>query len=112
MEMDHCLSKCISIPETASLMLVSYEVQLNNQCFKQYFSVEKFMKENKLKSLGLPKFLGSGSHEANGDKYRFLVIEKLGSDIWQLYLENGQKLPGETVFQIAIQIVVIKLGIL
>lgn len=111
MEMDHCLSKCISIPETASLMLVSY-VQLNNQCFKQYFSVEKFMKENKLKSLGLPKFLGSGSHEANGDKYRFLVIEKLGSDIWQLYLENGQKLPGETVFQIAIQIVIIKLGIL
>lgn len=53
----------------------------------------------------MPAYIGSGSHEHNGKKYRFLVMEKFGKDIWQLFLENNRKFPEATVYQLGLQIV-------
>lgn len=66
--------------------------------------VEEFKNKKKVKVLGMPSYLGSGSHEFKNQKYRFLVMQKFGKDIWKLFLENGRKFPIPTVFKLAIQI--------
>ena len=63
------------------------------------------MKKHKLKTFGMPVYLGSGSHEAGSMKYRFIVMEKFGTDIDKLRAENKGVLPLSTVFQLAWQIV-------
>ncbi|XP_050677183.1 serine/threonine-protein kinase VRK1 [Leptidea sinapis] len=65
--------------------------------------IEKFMKENKLSTFGMPLFYGTGSLEFKGEKYRFLVLERYGKDLWSLFLEAGRVLPPVTVFQIGLQ---------
>lgn len=67
--------------------------------------VERFKSEHKLKSLGIPEFIGAGSHEYSGEKYRFVVMHKFSTDLWKVFLEHGRSLPEATVFQITIQIV-------
>lgn len=53
----------------------------------------------------MPIYIASGSHEYKGKKYRFLVMEKFGTDIWKLYLENNKKFPAATAYQLGLQIV-------
>ena len=69
------------------------------------FEVNNWKKEKKLPSLGMPPFLGSGSHECNGEKYRFVVMERYGTDLWKIFLENGRKFPEPTVYKLGWQIV-------
>ncbi|XP_060526797.1 serine/threonine-protein kinase VRK1-like [Cylas formicarius] len=66
--------------------------------------IEEFQKQRGLKSLGMPVYHGSGSHEYNNEKYRFLVMDMFGTDLHKLYLKNNKMFPTETVFQLAIQI--------
>ncbi|KAJ8928594.1 hypothetical protein NQ314_018800 [Rhamnusium bicolor] len=67
--------------------------------------VEEYKKERRLKTFGMPLYLGSGSHEYKGEKYRFIVMEKFGTDLWKLFLENDRSFPTSTVFKVAVQIV-------
>lgn len=53
----------------------------------------------------MPRFLGSGSHECNNTKYRFVVMERYSTDLWKLFLENNRVFPENTVYQIGLQIV-------
>lgn len=55
----------------------------------------------------MPVYLGSGSHEHSGKKYRFLVIEKFGEDIDKLWHTNNKSFPTATVFLIALQMVLL-----
>nr|XP_023016800.1 serine/threonine-protein kinase VRK1-like [Leptinotarsa decemlineata] len=66
--------------------------------------VEQFKKQKGLKTFGMPVYLGSGSHEHNGEKYRFIVMQKFGTDLWKLFLEHNRTFPATTVFKVAIQI--------
>ncbi|CAH1999481.1 unnamed protein product [Acanthoscelides obtectus] len=66
--------------------------------------IDQFKKDHNLKTFGMPIYYGSGSHEYKGVKYRFLVMEKFGADIWKKFLENNRIFPKSTVFKIAIQI--------
>lgn len=84
---------------------------LHNINFKP-FSVNAFKQEHKLKTFGMPVFLGSGSHEFKGEKYRFLVTEHFGSDLWKIFLENDEIFPRTTVFKLGIQIVCMTSSIL
>ncbi|KAJ9596118.1 hypothetical protein L9F63_012702, partial [Diploptera punctata] len=67
--------------------------------------IEAWMKTKKLKSLGIPRFLGSGSHEYNDQKYRFVVIDRYGKDLWSLFLENKRLFPHTTVMKIGLQVI-------
>ncbi|XP_014220249.1 serine/threonine-protein kinase VRK1 [Trichogramma pretiosum] len=67
--------------------------------------INKWKKEKNLATLGMPPFLGSGSHECNGTKYRFVVMERYGTDLWKLFLENGRRFPEHTVYKVAWQII-------
>jgi vaccinia related kinase len=75
---------------------------------KCYISVEEWKKLKKLKSLGMPSYLGSGSHEYNGQKYRFVVMDRYGKDLWSLFIQNKRVFTLPTVLRVGLQIVSIK----
>lgn len=67
--------------------------------------IDVWMKENKLKRLGMPKYLGSGSFEYKTQKYRFMVMERFGSDLQKILEQHNKKFSFKTVCQIGLEIV-------
>lgn len=65
--------------------------------------ITQFKKANNLKSFGMPYLVGSGSHDINNVKHRFVVMPRYGSDIWKFFLENGRKIPEHTIYRLALQ---------
>ncbi|XP_055906792.1 nucleosomal histone kinase 1 [Eupeodes corollae] len=65
--------------------------------------ITQFKKANGLKSFGMPYLVGSGSHDINNIKHRFVVMPRYGSDIWKFFLENGRKIPEHTIYRLALQ---------
>ncbi|XP_061719089.1 serine/threonine-protein kinase VRK1-like [Cydia pomonella] len=65
--------------------------------------ITSFMKSKKLSSLGMPSYYGNGSHDYKGEKYRYLVLERYGKDLWSLFIDSGRSFPAPTVFQIGLQ---------
>ena len=51
--------------------------------------MDKFKTEKGLKHLGIPKLVANGSHEKNGQVYRFLVMERFGTDL-QRIIDNSE----------------------
>lgn len=68
-------------------------------------AVQAWMRERRLSRLGMPEFAGNGSVEYAGNKYRFLVMERFGSDLQRLLQKNGGVFPIETVLRVAIQVI-------
>lgn len=71
------------------------------------FPVDAFRKKRGLKSLGMPHFVGHGSHEVNDKRHRFIVVPRFGADVWSLYLANDRKMPLHTAYRLAIQMVIL-----
>ncbi|XP_004927474.1 nucleosomal histone kinase 1 [Bombyx mori] len=65
--------------------------------------ISQFMKERKLTSLGMPTHFGSGSHMYKGEKYRYLILERYGKDIWSIFLESQRLFSPTAVFQLGSQ---------
>jgi vaccinia related kinase len=55
--------------------------------------------------LGMPSFVGSGSHDQDKLKHRFVVMPRYGKDLWSIFLENDRKMPLHTVYRLALQLV-------
>lgn len=66
--------------------------------------IEKFLKDQKLKFLGMPEYISSGSHEIEQLKHRFLVLPRFGRDITKIFEENNRKFPLHTVYRVGLQI--------
>lgn len=67
--------------------------------------IDDWMKELKLKRFGMPKYLGSGSFDYNNQKYRFMVMERFGSDLQKILEQHNKKFSFKTVYQIGLEIV-------
>lgn len=67
--------------------------------------IEAWKKEKRLKRLGMPKFFGSGSFEYKNQKYRFMVMERFGTDLQKILEQHSKRLSFKTVYQVGIQIV-------
>ncbi|XP_016951485.1 nucleosomal histone kinase 1 [Drosophila biarmipes] len=65
--------------------------------------IKKFKQKHGMKSLGMPYILANGSVEVNGEKHRFIVMPRYGSDISKFLAQNGKRLPEGTVYRLAIQ---------
>ncbi|CAH2044295.1 unnamed protein product, partial [Iphiclides podalirius] len=65
--------------------------------------IAKFMQTKKLTTFGMPLYYGNGSHDFKGEKYRYLVLERYGKDLWSLFKDSGRSFPTTTVFQIGLQ---------
>ncbi|KAA0203869.1 hypothetical protein HAZT_HAZT000252 [Hyalella azteca] len=66
--------------------------------------IDAWKKERKLKRLGMPKYLGSGSFIYKSQKYRFMVMERFGSDLQKILEKLNKKFSFKTVFQIGLEI--------
>lgn len=53
----------------------------------------------------MPRYIASGSHEYKNTKYRFLVINRFGKDLWKIFEENNRQFPEHIVYKLALQIV-------
>jgi len=67
--------------------------------------MEKFKDKGGLKHLGVPKLVANGSHVKNGQTYRFLVMERFGSDL-QRIIDNseGNRFTTKTSCSVTLQV--------
>ncbi|TKS86191.1 Serine/threonine-protein kinase VRK1 [Collichthys lucidus] len=66
--------------------------------------IQTWMKSHKLKSLGVPRYWGSGLHVKGGKKYRFMVIDRLGTDLQKKFEECGRRFPRKLVLQLGLRL--------
>nr|XP_046269454.1 serine/threonine-protein kinase VRK1 [Scatophagus argus]XP_046269455.1 serine/threonine-protein kinase VRK1 [Scatophagus argus] len=66
--------------------------------------IQSWMKSHKLKSLGVPRYWGSGLHERGGKRYRFMVIDRLGTDLQKKFEECGRRFPRKLVLQLGLRL--------
>ena len=64
------------------------------------------MQSKKLKFLGMPRFVGSGSHDYRGEKYRFMVMQRFGTDIQKLFDAAKRRFPVNTVINLGLRMIV------
>lgn len=68
-------------------------------------SVNSWCKSHRLKHLGVPMFLGSGSFDHGSTKLRFLVMERFGKDVDELFVSSGRRFDITTVFMLGLRVV-------
>ncbi|XP_032143358.1 serine/threonine-protein kinase VRK1 isoform X2 [Sapajus apella] len=66
--------------------------------------IQKWIRTHKLKYLGVPKYWGSGLHDKNGKSYRFMIMDRFGSDLQKIYEANAKKFSRKTVLQLSLRI--------
>uniref|UniRef100_A0A8C6NUL1 non-specific serine/threonine protein kinase n=1 Tax=Nothobranchius furzeri TaxID=105023 RepID=A0A8C6NUL1_NOTFU len=66
--------------------------------------VHTWMKTHRLKHLGVPRYWGSGLHERGGKRYRFMVIDRLGTDLQKKFEECGRRFPRKLVLQLGLRL--------
>ncbi|XP_002735203.1 serine/threonine-protein kinase VRK1-like [Saccoglossus kowalevskii] len=66
--------------------------------------IQKWQSSHKLKHLGVPRFVASGTHETPKDKYRFLVLERYCTDLQKIFVKYSKKFSVKTAFTLGIQI--------
>uniref|UniRef100_A0A8C6UJF3 non-specific serine/threonine protein kinase n=1 Tax=Neogobius melanostomus TaxID=47308 RepID=A0A8C6UJF3_9GOBI len=52
---------------------------------------------------GCPKYWGSGLHDKGGRKYRFMVIDRFGTDLQKKYEECGRRFSRKLVLQLGLR---------
>lgn len=67
--------------------------------------ISGWAKEKKKKHIGIPLYIATGSFDHNGTKYRFLVMDRFGTDVEKIYKENEFVFPEETVFSLGLRII-------
>ncbi|XP_053080895.1 serine/threonine-protein kinase VRK1 isoform X5 [Acinonyx jubatus] len=68
------------------------------------YLVQKWIRTHKLKYLGVPKYWGSGLHDKNGKSYRFMIMDRFGSDLQKIYEANAKRFSRKTVLQLSLRI--------
>lgn len=53
----------------------------------------------------MPRYVSSGSLEHKSERYRFVVMDRYGTDLWKLFVENNRQFPEHTVYKVAWQVV-------
>ncbi|XP_012692314.1 serine/threonine-protein kinase VRK1 [Clupea harengus] len=66
--------------------------------------IQSWMKSHKQKHLGVPRYWGSGLHNRGGKGYRFMVMDRFGTDLQKKFEENGKKFPRKVVLQLGLHL--------
>uniref|UniRef100_A0A3Q2PKV3 VRK serine/threonine kinase 1 n=1 Tax=Fundulus heteroclitus TaxID=8078 RepID=A0A3Q2PKV3_FUNHE len=72
--------------------------------------IQKWLKAQNLKQLGVPKYWGSGQHDKAGKRYRFMVIDRLGTDLQKKFEECGKRFPRKLVLQLGLRLLLLDIG--
>ncbi|XP_065557875.1 serine/threonine-protein kinase VRK1-like [Artemia franciscana] len=68
-------------------------------------NIENWKKSHKMKFLGMPPYVASGTCEHCGEELRFLIMHRYGMDIGKLFEQNKRKMPFQTVMNLGIKII-------
>ncbi|XP_030298362.1 serine/threonine-protein kinase VRK2 isoform X2 [Sparus aurata] len=68
-------------------------------------SIEKWKRSRKLDFLGIPRYWGFGLTEYNDLRYRFMAMDRLGSDLQKVCEHSGGRLKKATVLQLGQRLV-------
>lgn len=63
------------------------------------------MKAKCIKKLGMPSLAGSGTFELGSERYRYIIMDRYGQDVWSLFLQNNKQFPCATALKLGLQIV-------
>ncbi|XP_059215391.1 serine/threonine-protein kinase VRK1-like [Centropristis striata] len=63
-------------------------------------SIQKWKRSRKLDFLGIPAYWGSGLAEHNELRYRFMAMDRLGTDLQKICDQSGGRLKKNTVLQL------------
>ncbi|XP_046729486.1 serine/threonine-protein kinase VRK2 isoform X2 [Silurus meridionalis] len=63
-------------------------------------SISNWKRVKKLDFLGIPTYWGAGLSEHNGTRYRFMVMDRLGTDLQKVLVDNAEQLKKQTVLQL------------
>ncbi|KAG9336673.1 hypothetical protein JZ751_003021 [Albula glossodonta] len=66
--------------------------------------IHSWIKSHKLKYLGVPKYWGSGLHEKAGKRYRFMVMDRFGTDLQKVFEQHGKRFPRKLVLQLGLRL--------
>ncbi|KAJ7990881.1 hypothetical protein DPEC_G00291500 [Dallia pectoralis] len=66
--------------------------------------IQSWTKLHTLKYLGVPKYWGSGLHEKGGKRYRFMVMDRFGTDLQKKFEEGGRRFPKKLVLQLGLRL--------
>ncbi|XP_022188225.2 serine/threonine-protein kinase VRK1 isoform X2 [Nilaparvata lugens] len=64
-------------------------------------NIDSWVAKNDMSALGMPYFVGAGSHMYRGEHYRFLIIPRFGLDLHKVFVEKGKKFHIKTALTIA-----------
>ncbi|XP_060070609.1 serine/threonine-protein kinase VRK1-like [Ylistrum balloti] len=67
--------------------------------------IESWKKEKKQKYLGVPKFIATGSYIRDNTQFRFMVMERFGSDVQKLFEGAGKRFETHTVYCLALRMI-------
>ncbi|KAF7651826.1 hypothetical protein LDENG_00104670 [Lucifuga dentata] len=66
--------------------------------------IQKWIKSHKLKYLGVPRYWGSGLHAKGGKRYRFMVMDRFGTDLQKKFEESGKRFSRKLVLQLGLRL--------
>jgi hypothetical protein len=69
------------------------------------FSVNEWSKVKKQRYLAVPQYYGSGQHKKGTSQYRFLVLQRLSSDLQKIFERNGRSFSEKTTFSVGLRMV-------
>ena len=58
-----------------------------------------------MKYIGVPRYISSGAHTRGNETYRFMVMERFGSDVQKIFEQAGKKFSRHTVCALALRLV-------
>ncbi|XP_069772259.1 serine/threonine-protein kinase VRK1 isoform X2 [Narcine bancroftii] len=67
--------------------------------------IQSWVSSRKLNYLGVPKYWGSGLYDKGGKSYRFMVMERFGSDLQKILEQNHNIFPLKFVFQLGLRLI-------
>uniref|UniRef100_V9KUH4 non-specific serine/threonine protein kinase n=1 Tax=Callorhinchus milii TaxID=7868 RepID=V9KUH4_CALMI len=67
--------------------------------------IQSWISSRKINYLGVPKYWGSGLYAKGGKSYRFMVMDRFGSDLQKIFEKNGRKFPRKFVLQLGLRLI-------
>jgi len=68
-------------------------------------TVDEWKRTHTVSYLGIPVYIGSGSHTNSGVQYRFMVMQRFGTDLEKIFNDSGRRFGLATVCFLALRVV-------
>jgi len=69
------------------------------------YQIDQFKRQFNINHLGVPSYISSGTHRRNGKKFRFLVMQRFGSDLQRILDHSeGARFTDKTVLEVGLQV--------